>query len=96
MIISFQHESLSSLRAGGKKRLGVGLPLVFLVEALNITRGFDLVHKRIIDYAFDPNVGNFRRDLRHQLLQSLHSFNAGVWRSLIRIDYRMIRLLRIG
>ena len=70
-----------------KKRLmlakAILLRLIFLVEALNVTRRFELVHKRTVDCGFDPNVGELRSDLRHQRLQPLHACNAGVWCSLV-------------
>ena len=55
----------------------ISAPLIPLVNALDESRGFELVHKGIIDGIFDPNVGDFRIDLGHQLVQPLHSFN--VW-----------------
>src|SRR5580765_683243 len=74
----------------------ISAQLILLGNALDESRGFELVHKGIVDGIFDPNIGDFWIDLGHQFVQALHTFKVGMRRPLIGINYRMIGLLRIS
>ena len=70
-------------------------PLVFLVNALDKTGAFELIHEGIIDEIFDADVGDFRIELGQQFVQPPHALKVGVRHPLVGINHGMIRLLRI-
>ena len=47
---------------------------VFLRQALNKARAFELVHERVVDKIFDAHLGDLGVELSQKLLQPLHPF----------------------
>ncbi len=64
--------------------------LILLVNALNVTGAFELIHEGIIDDIFDANVAHFGVDLRQQFLQPLHTLKIGMRHPLIGINHSLI------
>ena len=53
---------------------------MFLVNALDIARAFELIHEGIVDDIFDADFRDFRIDLRQKRLQPFHAFETNMGR----------------